>query len=306
LPILFRLYQNKKTCTKLNREYRKKTELGRELVDLVVSWTAERPVELSGDSAYSCSTVIKGLPARVVAFGNMRPDAVITAWPSNDEAPQKTEKGNKGRPGPKPKRGKLLPKPEELAKQDSVPWKTCTVDLNGKKQEVTYKDFFGQWYRACGFRLLHIVVVQVHAGKVPWRVFFSTDASLSVQEVLSGYAQRWPIEVCFRELKQCLGFADSSARKKEAVLRTAPFVGLMYTVLVIWFVENRIYETSLAALPPRPWYTHKVGLSFQDVLRAARRALAPQAILDLRHVINNLGSSPEVPCSRGDDAKMVA
>jgi hypothetical protein len=70
------------------------------------------------------------------------------------------------------------------------------------------------------------VVVRVEEGSIKCRVFFSTDPSLSVQEILEGYARRWAIEVCFRDLKQLLGFADSSARKravrKELVRASSP------------------------------------------------------------------------------------
>ncbi|HTP29191.1 MAG TPA: transposase, partial [Anaeromyxobacteraceae bacterium] len=47
-------------------------------------------------------------------------------------------------------------------------------------------------------------------------LFFSTDASLPVPQILETYAGRWEIEVCFRNLKQLIGFGDSSARKKAA------------------------------------------------------------------------------------------
>jgi len=302
LPFLFRLYRNKKTCLRKNCDYKKKTELARELVELVVKWADGRPIELAGDSGYSCSTVLKGLLDRITCYGSMRPDAVITALPDKEDNEQEKEKkggakkkGKNKRCGPKPKGGKKLQKPEELAKDESQPWLTCIVDLNGKKTTVTYKDYFGQWYRACGFTLLHIVVVLVPKGKIPYRVFFSTNAELSVQEILSSYSWRWSIEVCFCELKQYLGFADSSARKKEAVLRTAPFVALLYTIIVIWFVENEIYNTSLATPPVRPWYLHKKALSFEDILRAARRAIIPKPIFDLPLVINNLHNNPNIP-----------
>ena len=77
--------------------------------------------------------------------------------------------------------------------------------------------------------------------------------------------------------KQLFGFADSSARKKEAVLRTAPFVGLCYTTLVLWCVSSAD-AIKLAAPPVRPWYPHKRGLSYADILRAVRRATGHEPI----------------------------
>ena len=280
LPILFRLYRNKKECAKKKQRYWKKTELARDMVDVFVGWVGERRVVLTADSAYCNNTVTKGLPGSVVLLGAMRPDAVLTALPSR--------RGGVGRPR---LRGVVVPKPVALAKDERTPWRTCKATLYGRKTKVAYKDCFAQWYRACGVRLLHIVVVKVERGVIPFRVFFSMDPALSVQQILEGYAGRWSIEACFKDLKQHLGFADSSARKQEAVERTAPFVGFIYTMLVVWFAEHA-HRRPIATPPLRPWYTHKRGLSFADVLRTAQRVLAPLDVLDPRCGPDNLHQSP--------------
>ncbi len=87
------------------------------------------------------------------------------------------------------------------------------------------------------------------------------------------------IEVFFREAKQLLGFADSQARKEAAVRRVAPLVGLLYSTLVLWFAEG-VHASTIATPPIRPWYPHKRGLAFTDVLRAAQRAVADTDVLD--------------------------
>lgn len=176
-----------------------------------------------------------------------------------------------------------------MARDSRRPWKTCEVTTYGKTRTIHYKDCFAQWYRACGIRLLHIVVVKVERGTIGFRVFFSTDVTMTVEQIIEGYAGRWSIEVCFRNLKQLFGFADSSARKPEAVKRVAPFVGVTYTFLVLWFTEHT-YQTPLAQPPIRPWYSHKSGLSFEDVIRAARRAISSNAFYDLTQYINNLSN----------------
>ena len=119
------------------------------------------------------------------------------------------------------------------------------------------------------------------------RVFFCTDFRLSPREILEGYAQRWAIEICFRDLKQLFGFADSSARKKAAVERTAPFVGFSYTLLVVWAVRGG-HRLPIALPPIRPWYLHKRGLSAADLLRAAQRILGSVEVLDLPSHYDNL------------------
>jgi len=136
-------------------------------------------------------------------------------------------------------------------------------------------------------RLLSIVVVRVTTGNVPYRVLFSTDPTTSVVDLLETYAGRWAIEVCFHDLKQLFGFADSSARRQTAVERVAPFVGVSYTILVLWAQLNPV-ALRLATPPRRPWYRHKEGLAFADLLRAADAAARARPVLDPAGRINNL------------------
>ena len=286
LPILFRLYRNEKECTKNGHQFKKKTELAREMLDILVSWAGERTIELAADNAYCNDTVLHGLSLNVTLFGSMRPDAVLTAPPSK----KKRKRG--GRPS---LRGHLLPKPAELANNKS-PWLTCKAFLYGQEKTVYYKELVAQWYRASGTRLLRIVVVRTDAGKIGYRVFFCTNPNFTAVQILETYAGRWAIEVCFRELKQLLGFADSSARKRAAVERTAPFVGYVYSTLVLWFTAG-VYKTKLATPPIRPWYTHKTGYAFADVLRAAQRVLIHVDVLDLASSLANLAETDTPDCA---------
>jgi len=295
LPVLFRLYRTVKSCQRIGQPHRKKTELAREMLDAFATWIGSRRVEIAADCAYCNDTVTRGLPDNFVLFGAMRPDAVLTALP-----PKRWRKG--GRP---PKRGRVLSKPEALAKDPRRPWLTCEATLYGVRRKIRYKTLDAQWYRACGVRLLRIVVVKVEDGAIGLRVFFCTDATVLVPVILETYAGRWAIEVCFRELKQLLGFGDSSARKRAAVERTAPFVGFAYTALVLWFAEG-VHRTSIATPPLRPWYRHKRGLCFADVLRAAQRALMPLDVLDPRRSLANLRRSSRRAGHRGESRIRLA
>jgi hypothetical protein len=298
LPVLFRLYRSKKeTANDEEAEYAKKTELARELLHVFVGWVGDRRVELALDAGFCNATVTRDLPSSVVLFGAMRPDAVLTAKP--EPRPQ----GARGRPK---LRGTKLPKPRALADDESRPWGTAKALLYGKTTTVQFKTFCAQWYRACGTRLLRVVVVFTEHGQVPIRVFFCTDPTLDVVRILEGYSGRWGVEVFFREAKQLLGFADSAARLEHAVRRVAPLVGLLYTVLVIWFLEH--HGRSFVASPPlRPWYKHKSGLSFADILREARGAIATAHILDLVNDSHNFKNAPPpAPPAHPSDQRLAA
>jgi hypothetical protein len=175
---------------------------------------------------------------------------------------------------------------------------TCRADLYGRCRAIQFKLVDAQWYRGAGATLVRIVVVRVVGGNVPLRVFLCTDPTQPVRTILETYAGRWAIEVLFRDLKQHLGFADSSARKQAAVERTAPFVGYIYTVLVLWFADSACHD-AVATPPIRPWYTHKRGFSFADILRAAQRTLAPLDVLDPARSLDDLHQAPTVRASRG-------
>ncbi len=211
----------------------------------------------------------------------MRPDAVLTALPQRQVGPCR---------GRRRIRGEAVPKPKFIA-ADQRPWLRTTAFLYGRQRTIYYKTLCAQWYRVCYTRLLRIVIVRVDDGDLALRVFFSTNPSVSVRALLEGYAGRWNIEVCFRELKQLLGFADSSARKRAAVERTAPFVSYVYSTLIVWAASGA-FRSPAAAPPLRPWYRHKRGLSFADILRAAQRSLCLVDVLDPRRSIHNL---PELP-----------
>jgi len=55
-PVLFRLYRTQRECQRAGARYRKKTELGRELVDLVAAWAPARRLDVVGDAAYCNAT----------------------------------------------------------------------------------------------------------------------------------------------------------------------------------------------------------------------------------------------------------
>ena len=268
LPVLFRLYRTQKDCERQEADHRKKTQLAREMLDVFCTWVTDRRIELAADSAFCNDTVTRDLPERVVLFGAMRPDAVLT-----EAAPARSGKG--GRPR---KRGRVLRKPQQIARDGRTPWQSTEATLYGRKTTVKYKTLCAQWYRATGTRLLRIVIVATDSTAMPYRFFFSFDSTLDVRAVLETYAGRWGIEVFFREAKQLLGFADSQARKQTAVLRVAPLVGLLYATLVIWFAQD-VYRTPVASPPLRPWYRHKRGLCFADILRASQRTVVDFDVL---------------------------
>ncbi|EDM81565.1 transposase, IS4 [Plesiocystis pacifica SIR-1] len=285
LPIAFRLYQTVKGCEKRGVPYKKKTELGRDMVDMVARWAPDIRFRVLADSAYANATLIKGRPSNVTFIGSMRTDSVLTAVPTKFVR-------EPGRPGRPRLRGERLPKPFELAEDDTHRWKKTRVFIYGKPTLVHFKEVVAQWYRVSGIEPLRVVIVRTDAGKIPYRVFFSTDPKMSTSRILEAYSRRWAIEVCFRDLKQEFGFEDCQARKQNAVERTCPFLGYCYSLLVLWFASLTESERRAAEVE-RPWYRTKQNYSFADVLRAARLVLSQPGVSDLLCDLADLGEIPK-------------
>jgi IS4 transposase len=70
-------------------------------------------------------------------------------------------------------------------------------------------------------------------NKRDWLAIGTTDLSLSPQQVVSLYARRWNIEVFFKTIKSCLGFArECQCRSFDAIVCS---VAVVFTRLPFYF-----------------------------------------------------------------------
>jgi len=265
LPVMVRLYRPEKLCTKERRPFKKKTTLAAEMIARLAAALPERHFVLVADSAYGNASVIKKLPANVHFIGRARPDAALYDPP---------RKGRRGRPRVK---GDRVPSPEARARSGQG-WSPLTLEVYGRTVRVQVKVFDAQWYIVGGGRLMRFVLVRGWPGHDHDDVLFTTDRSLTAEQMISGYCLRWSLEVTFQEVKGKLGFEDTQNRTDRAVERTAPMALWLYSLTVVW------YLTVGKALPGArllntPWY-RKTTPAFSDMLAALRRETWRSAILD--------------------------
>jgi hypothetical protein len=269
IPLLFRLYRNKKECAANAGQYRKKTELAREMVELLLAWLPAATFELLLDSGYTSRTVLRDLPERVCVLGAVTVRMATT-----------TVGGRTLRNGRHSDKGAPRPPMAAWAKDERSPWQMISADVYGGLRSMAIKTDLVQWWHVLGARPVRVVLLRCSTGAIALRAFVCTDPTREIDSILSGYARRWSVEVLFFEIKQHLGFCASQARLELSVRRTAPCVALLYGVLVVWFWEQ--FERGLRAeIPNRPWYGHKEHVSFEDILRTARVALSRRPLLNL-------------------------
>jgi hypothetical protein len=265
LPILFRLYVNKKTATKKRLRYRTRPELAVEMLAVLCKRHENRPFHVVGDSAYGGQSVLAHLPANCDLTSRLDLNARLY------DAPPVRKPGTNGRPR---KRGRRLPTPRQMLDQRT---RRLTLDIYGRRDRSRVADQVARVH-AVPQRLLRIVAVAPLTGGRKMQAFYSTCHEATAEQVLTWYARRWSIEETFHDAKGHLGFEQPQGWTRKAVERTAPTAMLLYSLIVLWFAAegHRHYRA-----PNRPWYRSKSSASFVDMLNTLRRASVRQQVLSL-------------------------
>ena len=253
LPICLRLYRKRADCERLGRAYRTRSQLLLEMVRRASEALVGRHLVLLIDGHYATKHLLGGLPKSVTAISRLRKDAAL--WTT---APAQAD-GAIGRPR---KRGKRLPRPQQIAADARWCW-------NQTPQGRKAKTLVALWYHVLGTERVRIVMVGQKNPREPYAFFLCTDPTWSADQILSTYAARWTIEMTIRDAKQFAGLGDAQCRKGRAVNRQAAFTLGMMSLVMGWYLsEGHLTDRALQ----RPWYRRKTHPTFQDMLAHARRS----------------------------------
>jgi len=289
LPVVFCLYRNRQGVTKgkakalaklskkerakrkreeakkraADPDHRTRPQLAIKAISLIASWFPERQFVVTGDSAYGGRSVLSKLPPNVDLISHVHAEGALYQPPPE---PVPTKKGQPGRPR---KKGARLPGMKAWADDPTQPWDTLTFDEYGLHATLQVK--FRKnvlYYKSGGQRLLNVVLTRDAVGQRPDQMFYCTRLDWTPRQILSCYAGRWSIEVCFENAKQLLGFEDPANRTQKAVERTAPMALVLTSLGILWFHKEGHAKVHF---PERPWYPHKTTPSFADILCTLRR-----------------------------------
>jgi hypothetical protein len=117
---------------------------------------------------------------------------------------------------------------------------------------------------------------------------FTTDAELTPDAVVSTYCGRWSIETTFQEARSALGLETTRGRCRSTVVRAAPCLFGLYTVVAVLFHALPVAKRVGAVAWPG-----KATVTFSDVLSAVRRWLWDEAILPQAGSATALRKLPE-------------
>lgn len=225
LPILFRLYLNKKSAGKHRRAYRTRPELAVEMLNVLCNHRKTRRFHAIADSAYGGQSVLCFLPTNCDLTSRLVKDARLY------DAPPERKAGTRGRPR---KRGQRLPTPQAML---AGRCRRVTLDIYGRSEEARLADQVARVH-AAPERPLRVVATESLRGGRGQEVFYSTCSDATAEQVIGWYARRWSIEVMNHDSKQHLGFEEPQGWSRRAVERTAPLAMLLYSLIVLWFARE--------------------------------------------------------------------
>jgi DDE superfamily endonuclease len=268
LPLLSRLYVRKKDLPSIDPkhrpEFRTKLELAVELLRWAKPWLdlLTLPIWVVADGAYAKKEFLKPAASLgMTVVSRLRKDAALRTLP-----------------GPKPpgRRGPASTYGEgaiDLAKRAGQRrgWSSDTFELYGEKAVKRYKTFLATWRPAGG--AIRVVLVDEPTG---WRAYFCTDPSASVADILGIVADRFSLEITFRECKQIVGAGQQQVRFIWANVGAFHLCLWTFTLTEAWAWGRE--DEELVDRSASPWDSPSRRPSHADKRRAWRRALLGEEI----------------------------
>jgi hypothetical protein len=266
LPVLVDLYRPPDLDRAEGRRHRTPAQLMCRLLRLLLIRFPGRTFVFAGDSGYGTHEVARFCHRhrdRLTLVSKLHPDA-------NLFAPPPPYRGN-GRPRVK---GERVPKPRQAAATARRTRLTVTW-YGGGTRRVEAASGTGHWYKGgCGLVPVRWVFVKDATGTHRDEYLFTTDPRLGPDVVVGTYCGRWSIETTFQETRSALGLETTRGRCRSTVLRAAPCLLGLYTVVAALF--HALPESKRLGAVSWPG---KATVTFSDALSAVRRWLWEEAVL---------------------------
>ncbi len=246
------------------RRHKTPSELMRQLLAVLIHWFPDRRFVFAGDGGYGTHAL-----ARFAHRHRRHLSLVSLFYPDAnlyDPPPEVVGKRN-GRPRTK---GDKRPTPEAVVATTAGPTALNVSWYGGGRRDVEVVSGTGQWFKS-GKALVPVlwVFVRDRTGTHRDSYLFSTDLTLRAAQVIETYTGRWSIETTFQELRAYLGLETTRGWKEPTVLRAAPCLFGLYSVVALLY--SRLPAGT--AHPGAVAYRGKTEVAFSDAITAVRRQL---------------------------------
>lgn len=265
VPILVVLYRSPAKDKKQRGRHKTPAQLMRQMLKVLLRWFPDRHFVFAGDGGYGTHELARtaaARPQRLTLVSRFYADANLYKPP-----PVARGKNQAGRPRVK---GAKLPAPAQVVSKTKHRQKLHVAWYGGGRRDVEVVTGTAHWYQA-GEGLTQVLWVYVHdcTGTHRDDYFFTTDVSLSAQTVIETFTGRWSIETTFQEMRAFLGLETTRGRCAQTVLRVAPCLFGLYSVVAVLYSRLPKRHTRLRLID----WPGKKDVTFSDAITAVRRWL---------------------------------
>jgi len=243
------------------------------------------------DGSYTNRKMLRKLPAKTVLIGRIRKDAHLNARPES-QPPH----------GRKRIYGEDLPAPEQVRKDESIPWQKIEATVGGKRHTLRVKTLDPLRWRAAGKIDLRLVVIAPVAyrrrpnGKRLYRqpgYLICTDPDLPLETLVQEYIWRWDIEVNHRDEKTILGVGQAQVRNANSVESVPAAAVAAYAMLHVAAMKAYGWNGKPNTIPEAKWRNpkKKKRASTQDLINELRRELWSESI-NPKHLTDFMNRNP--------------
>ena len=268
LPILCALYRPKELNRSENRRHKTAPALARQLMAVLIHWFPRRNFVFLGDGGYASHELAR------FCHRHKRHATLVSRYhgDANLYAPPPKRTRRKGRP---PSKGRKLPQPKQLVAKRKLTAATVSW-YGGCDRQVKLTGGVGHWYKT-GKALVPVrwVFVRDIQGTHRDEYFYTTDPSLTLTQIVSYFTARWQIETTFQEIRTHLGFETTRQYVSKSVLRTAPCLLGLFSIISLLFAEHS--RRHKIKVHNSQWY-NKTEPTFSDAITTVRQLFWQETI----------------------------
>ena len=273
LPFLTALAPSERCDQQRGRRHKTVPQWARQLLRTVRRWWPDRPLVVVADSTYAVLELLAACQSwtqPVTVITRLRLDAALYD-PASPRQP-----GQRGRPR---RKGARRPTLATIAADRATTWTPVTIApwYGHRPRTIAITSATAVWYHG-GLPVVPLrwVLIRDPDGTFATQALLCTDPSVSPQQIVTWFVQRWQLEVTFAEVRRHLGVETQRQWSDRAIERTTPaLLGLFSLVTLLAHPDM----TTVGAVRHAAWYTKSIP-TFADALALVRRRLWQQWLFD--------------------------
>ena len=264
LPFLSVLCPSERYYQARGRSHQSLLIRAQKMLRLLARWVPTRRLVVVADQAFSALAFLDGVRHQVAIITRLRLDAALF----EPTPPRPT--GTLGRPRCK---GDRLPTLQAHLDDPDTVWQEVTVErwyATGQRTVLLCSDT-AVWYHT-GLPPVPIrwLLVKDPEEQFAPQAFLTTDQTLTPQQMLTFFIQRWSVETTFEEARAHLGMETQRQWNDQAIARTTPLVLALFAIVTL--IAHKLSKKKGYTIRQTAWY-RKTKPTFSDALAWVRKRL---------------------------------